>query len=138
MEQANPAAVKHREIGFRDPHPDPQQAQTAVLLLSDVEGVLYASLPERPRNTLHIGYDLSHICLRVLESLLTELGFHLDNSLLAKLKRALYYYTEQAEQETLGCQRGRGNCTQAIFINRYQHLQHGCRDDRPDHWRHYR
>jgi hypothetical protein len=137
MEQASPAAVKHREIGFRDPHPDPQQAQTAVLLLSDVEGILYASIPERTRNTLHIGYDLGHICLRVVESLLTELGFHLDSSLMAKLRRALYYYTEENEMQSLLIHDDQDHSTREIFMRCYRCKTHGCRDVRPEHWRNY-
>lgn len=127
--------IKHREIGFRGPHHDPNQAQTATLVLSDVRGIVQV----RPRHELliQVSYDIGHINLQVIDALLAELGFHLDNSLLMKLRRALYYYTEDVEQEALGCKRGRGNCTQAIFINRYRQLEHGCRDIRPDHWRQY-
>jgi len=132
----DPERTKHREVHFRAPPPAAEQAYHAAFALRKVEGVLRAHSSAGP--VVHVSYDLTEVSLQLIECLLIELGFHLDNSLLAKLKRALYYYTEQAEQETLGCQRGRGNCTQAIFINRYQHLQHGCRDDRPDHWRHYR
>ena len=132
----DPERTKHREVHFRAPPPAAEQAYHAALALRKIDGVLRAHSSAGP--TVHVTYDLTEVSLQLIECLLIELGFHLDNSLLAKLKRALYYYTEQAEQETLGCQRGRGNCTQAIFINRYQHLQHGCRDDRPDHWRHYR
>ena len=136
MGAPDPERTKHREVHFRAPPSAAEQAHHAALALRKVEGILDAHASEGP--VIHISYDLAEISLQLIDCLLIELGFHLDNSLLAKLKRALYYYTEQAEQETLGCQRGRGNCTQAIFINRYQHLQHGCRDDRPDHWRHYR
>ena len=135
MGAPDPERTKYREIHFRVPPAAADQAHHAALALSKVEGILKAHSSEGP--VVHVTYDLTEISLQLIECLLIELGFHLDNSLLAKLRRALYYYTEQAEQETLGCQRG-GNCTQAIFINRYRHLQHGCRDDRPDHWRHYR
>ncbi len=127
--------IKHREVLFRAPHEDRNQAHTATLVLSEVEGILQA----RPHNPalLMVSYDVRLITLQVIESLLNELGFHLDNNLFIKLRRALYYYTETAQQETLGCSRGRGNCTEAIFINRYRQLEHGCRDARPEHWRHY-
>lgn len=127
--------IKHREIGFRGPHHDPNQALTATLILSDVRGVVQV----HPQHALlvRVSYDITHINLQVIEALLAELGFHLDNSLLMKLRRALYYYTEDAEQDVLGCKHGRSNCTQAIFINRYRQLEHGCRDIRPDHWRQY-
>lgn len=130
-----PDAIKHREIGFRGPHYDPNQAQTATLVLSGIEGVIQV----RPVHSelIHISYDISYITLQVIDALLAELGFHLDNNLFMKLRRALYYYSEEALQDTLGCKRGRGNCTQAVFINRYRQIEHGCRDVRPDHWRQY-
>ena len=128
-------AVKHREIWFRGPHHDPNQARTATLVLSDVEGVLQVN-PRHPE-LIQVTYDIRFITLQLIDGLLAELGFHLDNNLLMKLRRALYYYTEEAQQDVLGCKRGRGNCTQAVFINRYLQIEHGCRDIRPDHWRQY-
>lgn len=127
--------IKHREIWFRGPHEDSNQAQTATLILSDVEGVVRV----QPQHTqlILVSYDISLITLQVIDTLLSDLGFHLDNNLLMKLKRALYYYTEDVQQDAMGCKRGRGNCTQAVFINRYRQLEHGCRDIRPDHWRQY-
>jgi hypothetical protein len=137
MQPANPASVKHREIGFRDPHPDPQQAQSALLLLSDVEGILHVAIPDRSRNTLHISYDLARICLRMVEALLAELGFHLDNSLMARLKRALYYYTEENEMQALVTYDDQDHSTRDIFMRCYRCKTHGCRDVRPEHWRNY-
>jgi hypothetical protein len=137
MERPNPASLKHREIGFRDPHPDPQQAHTAVLLLADVDGILQVSIPDPTRNTIHVSYDLGRICLGVVESLLTELGFHLDNSLMAKLRRALYYYTEENEMQSLLVHDGQDHSTREIFMRCYRCKTHGCRDLRPEHWRSY-
>lgn len=137
MQRANPASVKHREIGFRDPHPDPHQAQTALLLLADVEGIVHVAIPDRARNHLHISYDLSCICLRMVEALLGELGFHLDNSLMAKLKRALYHYTEENEMQALVVRDDQDHNTREIFMRCYRCKTHGCRDVRPEHWRNY-
>jgi hypothetical protein len=137
MEQANLASVKHREIGFRDPHPDPQQAQTAVLLLGEVDGIVRVSIADPARNTVNISYDLDKICLRIVESLLTELGFHLDNSLMAKLRRALYYYTEDNEMQSPLTNDSQDHSTREIFMRCYRCKTHGCRDVRPEHWRTY-
>lgn len=135
MDACKTDIIKHREISFRGPHAEVHQAQTATLILSDVEGILQV----QPRNesSLLISYDLSYINLQIIETLLSELGLHLDNSLFIKLRRALYYYTEDLQQETIGCKRDSGNCTQAVFINRYRQIEHGCRDVRPEHWRQY-
>lgn len=137
MERPTPESVKHREIGFRDPHPDPQQAQTALLLLGDADGIVHIAIPDHAPNTIHISYDLSRICLRAIEALLTELGFHLDNSLLARLKRALYYYTEENEMESLLIQDDQDHSTREIFMRCYRCKAHGCRDERPEYWRNY-
>jgi len=127
--------IKHREILFAALQPEPKPAHTAVLLLSDVTGIIH--LHPHSDLRLQVGYDIQRVCLQAIEEALIEVGFHLDNSLLPKLKRALYYYTEEVQQENLGCGRGGSNCTQKVFINRYQRMAHGCRDDRPDHWRKY-
>ncbi len=126
--------IKRREIFFDAMHPDKNQAQSAMLLLADIEGieeVLHLS-PLR----LVVSYDVRHLTLALLESSLANEGFHLDNSLMAKLRRALYTYTEDTQRANLGVENGEN--TRNIFVNRYERLPHGCRDERPDHWRHYR
>jgi len=137
MDQATPDPVKYREIGFSYPHPDPQQALSAMLVLADIEGIVRVTIPDRSRNAIHVSYDLNHICLHVIEGLLSELGFHLENSLLAKLKRALHYYTEENELQTLGLPAGQDQSTREIFMRCYQCHSHGCRDERPQYWRKY-
>jgi len=135
MDNVPPELIKHREICFNRLHPDPHQAQTVMLLLSDIDGILGVRLVESER--VQVSYDLSRLSLKIIEEALIELGFHLDNSLFNKLMRALHYYSEEAQCANLGCHRGDGNHTLDIFIQRYQHLPHGCRDNRPEHWRRY-
>ena len=137
MDAPDPESIKHREVGFRDPHPDPQQAQTAMLFLANVEGVLHASIAESGRNSIRISYDLNVICLRLIEELLAELGLHLDNSLLAKVKRALYYFAEDNEMQSLSIRDDQDHSTREVFMRCYRCRTHGCRDERPDHWRTY-
>lgn len=127
--------VKRREIHFSAPHPDPHQAATAAALLAGSDGILLAE-PADPL-TLVIHYDIAHTWLARIEADLQGCGLHLDNSLLIKLKRALAHYTEDTERDNLGCPRGESNCTTQVFITRYQRRPHGCRDDRPKHWRRY-
>jgi hypothetical protein len=123
--------LKHREILFATPHPDDNQAGSAMLMLVDVTGVEQVSALSATQ--LSISYDVTQITLHIIEQALMEVGFHLDNNLLAKMKRALYYYTEETLRANLGCD----NCTQKVFIHRYQKQLHGCRDERPEHWRNY-
>ena len=123
--------LRHREILFATPHPDDNQAQSAMVILVDVEGV--EQVTAITNTQLSISYDVTCVTLNIIEQALLELGYHLDNSLLSKMKRALYYYTEETLRTNLGC----SNCTRDVFINRYQKQSHGCRDERPQHWRHY-
>lgn len=127
--------IKHREISFCTLHPDPDQAQSALLMMGDVQGITHLSLLDRHR--LQVSYDIRKLSLRILEEALVDVGFHLDNTLMTKLKRALYYYTEDIQRENLGCSAGQSNCTEVVFVNRYERLKHGCRDERPSYWRRY-
>ena len=133
LEQAD--EIKHRDICFCDRHPNQQQAETATLLLQDIAGIKSASLLDNHRLQVH--YNIQYMSLEIIERALTELGFHLDNSLLSKVKRALYYYTEEVQRENLGITDDQQNNTQSVFINRYQNLKHGCRDGKQEYWRKY-
>jgi len=93
----------------------------------------------RPLNQhlLHVTYNIRYITLKTIEGALSELGFHLDNSLFAKLKRALFYYSEDTQLANLGYDHAESKSTTEIFISRYDQLLHGCRDKRPLFYRHY-
>lgn len=127
--------IKRREILFCALHPDKNQARSATVLLNDVEGI-HSAHPDEPER-LRVTYDLVQITYNDIETGLMEVGFHLDNSLLTKLRRALIHYTEETARANLGCAKGRGNCTEGVFVNRYQRIEHGCRDERPEYWRNY-
>jgi len=135
MEQKESILVKHREISFNELHPDPNQAQMASLMLADVPGIVRVQ-PATPL-LLQVSYDLMRITLEQIEDALVECGLHLDNGLLWKIRRALCHYAEDTERANNGCHRGDSNCTQRVFINRYQRQNHDCRDRRPEHWRKY-
>lgn len=127
--------IKNRLIHFSDMHPDSDQAGSAMLLLSDIKGII--RLHHINPCCLNIEFDITDLNLKVIENALIDIGYHLDNTLLIKLKRALYYYTEEAQQANLGCTQNCKDFTKRIFINEYSHHEHGCRDDRPEHWREY-
>ncbi len=137
MDSKNYSAIKSREIRFFPYHPDPKQAHSAALFLADINGV--EEVRPQTDHELFIRYDLSKISLQMIDEALTELGFHLNTTLVDKLKRALYYYTEDAECSNYGfntCESCEGQSLK-IYINRYQSKKHGCRDNRPQHWRNY-
>lgn len=126
--------IKRRELRFCHLHPDPNQARSALLLLSDASGVVEITLADEL--CLYITYDVRHLTLDAIESVLTRLGYHLDNRLLTRMKRALYSYSEETQRANLGVSGNTDNTTQ-VFVKRYTSNYHGCRDKRPDHWRKY-
>jgi hypothetical protein len=126
--------TKQRDVIFNSLHDDTNQALTAAQMLVDLDGITFADAVSVTHLTVQ--YDIRFFTLVDIEELLTTVGFHLDNNLLIKLKRALYRYTEETERANIGCE-GQSNNTREVFINRYKQLPHGCRDKRPDHWRNY-
>ena len=133
MGERTQSLTKHREIQFRGPHPESNQAQAATLALSDAEGIL--RLDPLSVQSLRVSYDVRLITLQAIEESLIDLGYHLDNSLLNKLKRAVYYYTEETQRANLG--HHEKVHTHKVFVDRYHRSPHGCRDCRPQHWRKY-
>lgn len=135
MDIADADRIKERQIAFDPLHPDSHQASTAAKFLADVDGVLHAH-PTAPL-LLQVRYDLLKVTQEEIEDALRELGMHLDGALLIRLRRAMHYYMEDTQRANWGCRRGEHNCTKKIFAKRYEVLEHGCRDQRPEHWRRY-
>lgn len=126
---------KHRIVQFCRFHPDPDQVRSAALWLQGVAGIRTVQ-PLSP-NALAVEYDLRQVTLQCVECALRELGYHLDNSLLCKLKRALFYYTEETQRENLAITQECEITQREVFVHRYQHVAHGCRDPRAEYWREY-
>ena len=124
--------IKKREIRFCHLHPDKNQARSALLLLSDADGILDAQYGDAL--CLYVSYDVRLLTLQAIENVLIRLGYHLDNRLLTRMKRALYAYSEDTQRTNLGC--SEITDTTMVFINR-QAKGHHCRDRRPEHWRKY-
>ena len=109
------------------------QAKLAVFLLADVEGVL--DLKYLSESNLLITYDVRILTLSTILQALCSVGFQLDNSLINKIKNALYAYTEDTLRENLGISDSK--LTRDIFVQGYQNRLHGCRDLRSMYWRRY-
>ena len=135
MEIDDSDVIKHREIIFTELHPDPEQAHSAAKLLQDIEGVIEVYADTHLQ--LKISYHVLKISLEHIENALIGCGFHLSSKLIYKISRALYYYTEEIQRANNGCSEEDHNSTRKIFINRYEHRNHGCSDRRPEHWRKY-
>jgi len=135
MTGTNDELIKHRDIHFMSPQADRNPASAAMTLLGDVDGII--KLEESHQYCICVTYDLSKVTLNDIEDVLIEVGFHLDNSILSKLKRALFYYAEETQLANLGYEHANSKSTLEIFINRHNQRPHGCRDERPAHYRRY-
>ena len=89
--------IKNREIHFCSIHANPDQAHSAVFIVNDLDGVLMSHALDNHR--IKLAYDLDKITLEEIEFILSNEGFHLDNSLLAKIKRSIVFYCEEASRE---------------------------------------
>ncbi|WP_455198070.1 hypothetical protein [Kaarinaea lacus] len=127
--------IKQRDIHFRSLNPDSNDAREAMLLLMEIDGI--EDLQAMTSTCIQVSYDIRYITLEVIEAGLREVGFHLDNNLIFKLKRALYYYTEETQLMNMGYLHDRTSSTLDIFVSCYHQRQHGCRDERPPHLRQY-
>ena len=125
--------IKFREISFDPMHPDPCQAESAMFFLNNVPGVKHLSAPSPLQLVVH--YDITHITLADILDALHDEGFHLYGSITCKLKQALFQYTEETQRANLGLS---GQATRDVFVTHHKRRPHGCRDQRPRHWRHYR
>ena len=82
---------------------DSQQALRACENLNGIQGVISA----RPLNErqLMLSYSLEYLSFELIEALLKELGFYLDNSLPAIIRRNVYQYLEDNAREKLRVER---------------------------------
>lgn len=127
--------IKTREIHFRNEDPEANDAREALRLLLEANGI--DEIRALSKDCIQVSYDIRQLTLQTLETALTEVGFHLDNNLLAKVKRALFYYTEETQLMNLGYHHDQASSTLDIFVNCYDQRKHGCRDQRPEYLRHY-
>lgn len=135
MDNQTSNLIKQRDISFSALTNDPNPAHVATDLLEGITGIL--RIAPRSSHLLTVEFSLHIVTLRFLHQTLTEVGFHLDNSLLYKIKNALYYYTEETQLANLGHQQTESKSTKQIFINSYLQKSHGCRDERPDYYHFY-
>lgn len=124
---------KIREIVFHDLPPG--QAEHALVLLEGLEGLVATVGSDGSR--LRVRYHICEYTLEGLETALASQGFHLDNSLMSKLKRALAYFSESVQRSNVAADEPDIKSQQA-FMKVYENHLHGDRDDTPEEWRDYK
>ena len=124
---------KIREIVFHDLPPG--QAEHALVLLEGLEGLVATVGSDGSR--LLVRYHICEYTLEGLETALASQGFHLDNSLMSKLKRALAYFSESVQRRNVAADEPDIKSQQA-FMKVYDNHLHGDCDDTPEEWRGYK
>ncbi|QLG86940.1 hypothetical protein HQ393_01055 [Chitinibacter bivalviorum] len=124
--------LKHRDIVFSNL--PLEQASQAARLLSRLNGV--QCLVFADQNRISIQYHLSQHSLIALENRLLEAGFHLDNSILQKLKRALAHYCEEVHCDNLAIPEHNIK-SRDVYVQVWDKHLHGDHDDTPEELRRY-
>lgn len=109
------------------------QAGRALTLLQGLPGLQVVA----DGATLHVRYSVCEYTLEGIEQALASQGFHLDNNLINKLKRALAYFCESVQRRNIAANEPDIKSQQA-FMKVYETHLHGDRDDTPEEWREYK
>ena len=91
------------------------------------------------RNTRSARPAFTDHTLRELDEHLVEKGFHLDNTLMTKLTRALIYYVEETQLHNIGApERRLKRSSQEAYGKAWEQHPHGDHDETPPEWREYK
>jgi hypothetical protein len=116
---------------------NPNQADEACAALSSINGVQQA----RPinNNRIALTYSLEYLSFELIESLLKELGFVLDNNIFAIIRRYIYQYLEDNIHEKMELKRQQENQQereqQVLMCNIDTDLPH---NEPEKYWNNYR
>jgi hypothetical protein len=129
----SPSHVQHREIVF-SPFPA-EQATQAAQFLNRLPGVEAQAFTAEQR--VSVIYSIHAHCLRELEMQLSCAGFHPENTLLQKIKRALIHYCEEIERHNLSisAKNTKAGMHHEIYVNVYDAHPHGDHADTPQELR---
>ncbi len=126
---------KHREILFSKFPPG--QVPEAADDLKRLEEVEVAARTEK--RAVGVTYELQQHTLEELEGHLEDKGYHLDNTLMSKLTRALIHYVEDTQLHNLGAPEKRlKRSADEAYVKAWEQRPHGDHDDTPPEWREYK
>jgi hypothetical protein len=95
--------------------------------------------PRYEKRAVGVDYDLRDHTLEELENHLEDKGYHLDNTLLSKLTRALIHYIEETQVHNLGAPEKRiKRSAQEAYVKAWEQHPHGDHDETPPEWREYK
>jgi hypothetical protein len=95
--------------------------------------------PRNERRAVGVAYDLREHSLQRLEGTLEDKGYHLDNTLMSKMMRALIYYIEETQLHNLEApDRPLKKSQNEAYVHAWERHPHGDHDDTPPEWREYK
>jgi hypothetical protein len=95
--------------------------------------------PKYEKRSVGVSYELTNHTLRELDEHLVDKGFHLDNTLMSKLTRALIYYVEDTQLHNMDApERRMKRSSQEAYGKAWEQHPHGDHDDTPPEWREYK
>ena len=123
---------KRREIVF---HPlPPGQVERALDLLGALPKLKIRQLGPL---AVEIAYCINDHTLQDLEALLGQHGFHLEATLLIRVKRALVHYCEHVQQDNLHSPETQTKLFKP-HVEAWEKHPHGDHDETPAEWRQYK
>ena len=122
-----PEMRKRRELRFD--HIRTGQAEAVMKLLAGLENMTVE--PGEAENVLFVSYDLGEYTLEGLEAALIHQGFHLDNSLLSKLTRAVVHFCEETQLRNMRVPERLIKKSHEVYSKAWDHHPHGDHDDTP-------
>lgn len=126
---------KQREILFSKFPPG--QVPEAADDLKHLNEVEVAAKTEK--RAVAVAYELQQHTLQELEAHLEDKGYHLDNTLMSKLTRALIHYVEDTQLHNLGAPEKRiRRSSQEAYVQAWEQRLHGDHDETPPEWREYK
>lgn len=126
--------IKERELRFA---PSPAgQIESAREALRTLKGVTVSDGPTPL--SLCIRYSILDYSLELIEDALRDAGYHLDNTLYAKLVRAIVYFCEETQRHNLLSPERLIKTSNEVYIKVYDQHPHGDHDDTPVELREYK
>lgn len=130
----HPDTRKRREILFAKFPPG--QVVEAATYLGGLDRV--QAEPRLNNRAVDVVYELTDYTLLELEEGLIEKGYHLDNTLLSKLMRALIHYSEDVQLSNLQAPERLTKRSDEAYVHAWEQHAHGDHDETPVEWREYK
>lgn len=124
--------VKHRDIVLYALPTD--QAVQAARYLGRIPGVIAQAHPAQ--HSISVTYQITEHTLLDLEACLTAAGFHLDNSIMQKIKRALAHYCEDVQRDNMDIPEHNIK-SRDVYVKVWENHPHGDHDETPEELRRY-